>query len=57
MTKAGLLMSTRVEFAVAVAFALWAGVEKGAPMERGEGGGLLLRKHPMVHITGVTLLA
>ena len=28
-------MSARVDFAVAVVFALWAGVEKGAPMERG----------------------
>ena len=31
-------MSARVDFAVAVVFALWAGVEKGAPMERGRRG-------------------
>ena len=31
-------MSARVDFAVAVVFALWAGVEKGAPMERGREG-------------------
>ena len=34
LTKAGLLLSARVDLVVAVAVALWVGMEKGAPMER-----------------------
>ena len=60
LTKAGLLLSARVDLVVAVAVALWVGMEKGAPMERERGRGRgrsgTLEKAPMVYITGVSLL-